>query len=315
MNLSSPFASGGGGEHFEAHVQALFVVLMLTGGYVPCLPCWPIAELRLQGRIDGFDTDDVIVIVEENQTRERRKLLGQVKYPISIRPGNPVFGKVIQAAWNDFNDPEVFSRGKDIIALMTGPLSGVDQRNVQWLLNQARHTKTVDEFLRNVKQAHFSPSKSYDKLEVFRHHLRLANGGQGVSEDDLYSFLNHFYILSYDLGNEDGVVLSLMYSHMSQFQQQYPQQLWSRVVDIVQTWNQDGGTITLENLPEDVIDAFKQRRLDQIPGKFTITQEVKRTDWVQHPDVTYLALANLVGGWKENNDADIAVTREMLGIE
>lgn len=36
---------------------------------------------------------------------------------------------------------------------------------------------------------------------------------------------------------------------------------------------------------------------------------------MQHPDVTYLALANLVGGWKENNDADIAVTREMLGIE
>ena len=118
MNLSSPFASGGGGEHFEAHVQALFVVLMLTGGYVPCLPCWPIAELRLQGRIDGFDTDDVIVIVEENQTRERRKLLGQVKYPISIRE---IRVRQSYSGCMEWFDPEVFSRGKDIIALMTGP--------------------------------------------------------------------------------------------------------------------------------------------------------------------------------------------------
>jgi hypothetical protein len=52
---------------------------MLTGGYAPCLPCWPIAEIKLQGKIDGFDTDDLIVLVEENSTKERRKLLGQVK--------------------------------------------------------------------------------------------------------------------------------------------------------------------------------------------------------------------------------------------
>jgi hypothetical protein len=42
--LSNPFSTGGGGEHFEAHIQASFVVLMLTGGYAPCLPCWPICE-------------------------------------------------------------------------------------------------------------------------------------------------------------------------------------------------------------------------------------------------------------------------------
>lgn len=67
--LSNSFSTGGGGGHFEAHVQALFVVLMLTGGYAPYLRCWPITEIKLQGKIDGFDTDDLIVFVEKSDTK------------------------------------------------------------------------------------------------------------------------------------------------------------------------------------------------------------------------------------------------------
>ena len=63
-NLSNPFSTGGGGSHFEAHVQASFVVLMLSGGYAPCLPCWPISEIKLQGKVEGFETDDLIVYIE-----------------------------------------------------------------------------------------------------------------------------------------------------------------------------------------------------------------------------------------------------------
>ena len=76
-NLSNPFSTGGGGPHFEAHVQASFVALMLTGGYAPCLPCWPIAEIKLQGKIDGFDTDDLIVVVENANNKERESCSGR----------------------------------------------------------------------------------------------------------------------------------------------------------------------------------------------------------------------------------------------
>jgi hypothetical protein len=157
--LSNPFSSGGGGEHFEAHVQASFVALMLTGGHAPCLPCWPITEIKLQGKIDGYDTDDLIVVAENATSKERRKLLGQVKHSIAITQGSALFGEVTQAAWNDFKNPKVFTRNKDIIALITGPLSVTDAHNVQWLLNQARHTKNSDEFFRYVQQAHFSPPR------------------------------------------------------------------------------------------------------------------------------------------------------------
>ncbi|HDQ06090.1 MAG TPA: hypothetical protein ENN36_05150, partial [Candidatus Bathyarchaeota archaeon] len=312
-NLSNSFSTGGGGAHFEAHIQALFVTLMLTGGHPPCLPCWPIAEIKLQGKIDGFETDDLIIVVENVDSNERRKLLGQVKHSITITHGSTMFGGVMQSAWNDFNNPKLFRRGKDIIALITGPITETDNHNVQWLLNQARHTKNGDEFFRNVQQANFSPSKSAEKLEVIQHHLKAANSGNDVSREELYDFLNHFHLLGYDLGSEFGVALSLLYSHISQFQHQDPQWVWSRVVDIVQTWNQDAGTITPGRLPDDLREAFKQKAMVEMPEEFKVVQEKPKTDWTQHPDATYLALASLIGSWNEKSECDLEKMTQLLG--
>jgi hypothetical protein len=306
--LSNSFSTGSGGGHFEAHVQASFVALMLTGGYAPCLPCWRITEIKLQGKIDGYNTDDLIVFVDKTDSKERRRLLGQVKHSIHITQNDRVFSEVIQAVWNDFNNSRVFTKGKDIIALITGPLSATDFHNVQWLLSQARHTKNADEFYRNVEQANFSPTKSGEKLKVIQHHLKLANNNVEVSKDEIYYFLNHFHLLGYDLGKDVGVVLSLLHSHISQFNQQYPQWAWSRVVDIVQTWNQDAGTITPEKLPEDLKEAFKQPSFAHIPTELTVTQhEPAKTNWSQHQHATDLALVNLVGAWNEKNEADIDI--------
>ncbi len=312
--LINPFSTGGGGYHFEAHVQASFVLLMLTGGYASCLPSWPIVEIKFQGKIDGFNTDDLIVFVEKPETKERWKLLGQIKHSIAITQSSTTFGDVIQAAWNDFNNPHIFTKNKDVIALLTGPLSATDLKSVPWLLNQAKHTKNVNEFLRNVKQANFSPQKSSEKLAVIQHHLKVANGNNDVSDDELYHFLNHFHLLSYDLGNESDVVLSLLHSHISQFKVRDPLWAWSRIVDIVQTWNQEAGTITLDKLPSDLRDAFKQQVVVKMPEEFKAVQDKPKTDWTSHTDATYLALAILIGSWNDKNQHDLNVISQLLGI-
>lgn len=306
--LSNPFSTGNGGGHFEAHIQASFVALMLSGGYAPGLPCWPIKEIKLQGKVDGYDTDDLIVFVENPASKERCKLIGQVKHSIAITKGDAVFSEVIKAAWNDYNDARIFSKGKDVIALITGPLSATDYHNVQWILSQSRHTKNSDEFYRNVEQSKFSPPKSQEKLEAIQYHLKLANNNEEVSKEDVYSFLNDFHLLGYDLGKEFGVVLSLMYSHISQFNQKYPEWVWSRIVDIVQTWNQDAGTIINEKLPDDLKEAFKQPIVSYIPEELTNAGiEVEKTDWNQHQYATTIMLANLVGMWNEKNEADVEI--------
>lgn len=91
--LSNPFSTGGGGVLFEAHVQAAFVTLMITGGYAPCFPSKPIVEIKLQGKVDGYATDDLIVTTEDVSSKVTRKMLGQVKHSIAFTKGDKLLGR------------------------------------------------------------------------------------------------------------------------------------------------------------------------------------------------------------------------------
>jgi hypothetical protein len=317
--LSNPASTGGGGGHFEAHIQANFVTLMLSGGYAPCLPCWPIVEIKLQGRIDGYETDDLIVFVQKDDTKERRKLLCQVKLSLAMTKGNPTFAEVIQAAWNDFNNVKVFTKNKDIIALITGPLNSTDGKSVRWLLDQARHTKNSAEFFKNVGQAKFSSKTNRDKLSAIQHHLKAANAGVDVAEGDVFSFLKHFHLLGYDLGKDVGVIASLLHSHISQYNRQHPDYIWTAIVDFVQSVNQNAGTITWDNLPEKLKEEFHQPIVRQIPEYLTndvevIADEQPEINWQVHELTSVLLSASLIGGWNESEELDRASISEVSGI-
>ena len=310
--LSNPFSTGGGGVHFEAHVQASFVALMLTGGHAPCLPCWPIKEIKLQGKIDGFDTDDLIVVVENANSKERRKLLGQVKHSIAITQGNALFGEVMQAAWNDFNNPQVFTRGKDIIALITGPLSATDAE-VTWLLNHARVNHDAQSFFRNVETAKFSSNTKRQKLKTIRDHLRAANNGLDLTDEVFHKFLISFYLLGYDLGEEEGVILSLINSHISQFKPESSRFVWSRILEFTNSRNHHAGCITQNNLPDDLISVFVTKPVSEFPINLALSF-ADSTDWAHHPDATYLALAILIGSWQDKSQCDLEVLSQLFDI-
>ena len=311
--LSNPFSTGGGGVHFEAHVQASFVALMLTGGNAPCLPCWPIAEIKLQGKIDGFDTDDLVVVVENVNSKERRKLLGQVKHSIAITQGSTLFGEVMQAAWNDFNNPKVFTPDKDIIALITGPLSQTDAE-VAWILNHARSNKNDPQrFFRNIATANFSSNVKRQKLHVIRNHLKTVNDGIDPTDELFHKFLTNFYLLGYDLGEEEGVVLSLINSHISQFKPESSRFVWSRILELTNNRNHHAGCITQNDLPEELSNIFVTEPISEIPENL-IRPQVLSTDWTQHTDATYLALAILIGSWQDKSQCDLEAITQLLGI-
>ncbi len=313
--LSNPFSTGGGGGHFEAHVQASFVALMLTGGSVPCLPGWPISKIKLQGRFAGYDTDDLIVFVAKRGSGQTRKMLAQIKHSISITANSKVFGEVIQAAWNDFNNPDVFTRGNDVFALITGPLSVSDINDVRTLLEWARHAENADEFIKKVDQTHFSSESKQKKLRVFKTHLNEANGGNPVTYDVVFEFMKHFHLLGYDLDIKAGVTLSLLHSLIGQHSER-AQDLWSRLVDEVQSANKSAGTIARESLPEDLQEVFKQRVYEIIPEAFSSVQSVsERLDWNQHAYASDLAIANLLGAWNENSEADFEIIRQLIAVD
>jgi len=183
------------------------------------------------------------------------------------------------------------------------------------LLNKVKVTRNAEEFFELVNIANYSPSKTREKLNVLRQCIKKANNNEEVSDNSLYSFLRHFYLLDYDLGKEEGIILSLIQSHISQFDPLGARLVWSRIVDYVQTYNQSAGTIIFENLPEDLKEIFRIKNITSIPIAFSSLTEDTQTNWEKHNDATYLALINLLGSWDDKNDFDKAFISSLLGME
>lgn len=317
--LSSPFATGGGGHRFEILVQTSMAVLMLSRGRAPCFEHWPITKITLQGRKDGYAIDDVILYVgNEKNDKNSGKLLGQIKSSINITEKNKTFGEVIQAAWRDFNNSELFSKKQDKIALITGLLSETDINTVVFLLNQAKSTLSVGKFLENINRAGFSPSQCQNKLEVFRYHLNQANDNQALSDQQLYDFLKDFYLLSYDFPcDNSSTVQSLLYSHLSQFPRKPPCDLFSRIFEFIAQANKNAGTLTIESFPEDIQEAFKTQPKGIKPpdfvGQWAETDPIEAIN--QDPSANKLVTAVLIGDWNEDNHHDQQIIAQISGIE
>lgn len=284
---SNPFSTGGGGPNFETRVQAAFTVLMLSGRVAPCLRPFPIVRLKLQGRYAGYNTDDFIVFTKLPVLGQEAKLFAQIKHDISITAGNQTFAEVIQSAWNDFTGTE-FNHVTDAFALVTGPLSATDINNVRPILEWARHCENEEEFLLKVGSTNFSSSEKRAKLDVFRAHLKAANGGTDVSDKQLWEFLKVFHFIGYDLDTEFGGTISLLHSLIALYTNEDAPLVWTRIVDAVQTANQNAGTITHETLPKDIRSTF------QMVVSSSWASDMKRLR--EHGDYILGNIRNTVGG-------------------
>jgi len=240
----------------------------------------------LQGKYDGYDTDDLIIFTKSPTSNKEVKLLGQIKHNINITSKNKVFSEVMQAAWNDFNNSEIFKEGVDQIVLITGPLSDVIIRDVR-------------------------------TITVFRTHLKKANEGNDLSDNLLWRFLKNFHLLGYDLDIKSGVTLSLLHSIIKQFSTNQVNMIWSQLVSEVQSKNQNAGTITKETLPEEITSVFKRKRIEGIPVGLAMPTVESELDSIelfisqsQYPNE--LVFSCLLGSWSENNLEDISIISKIV---
>jgi hypothetical protein len=312
--LSNPFSTGAGGPNFENHVQCAFVVLMLTGGVVPCLQPLPITKIKLQGKYAGYNTDDFIAYVENRNGNQRAKLLAQIKHSVGITENDKTFAEVIQAAWIDFQNPEIFDQKTDAIALITGPLSAHDIQNARIILERARHSETAKEFLDKVNRAKFSSDAQRDKLQAFRSQLKGANKDEDVGDEQLWRFLKSFHLLGYDLDTKSGVTLSLLNSHIAQFNCGDILGAWTKIAKEVESFNQNAGTITLETISEEIKHAFCERA----PIRYMPPELLERTEEKQEADFTQgqmpktLAIASLLGSWNDKSSGDLDAIKKLI---
>ncbi|WP_027410456.1 hypothetical protein [Anoxybacteroides tepidamans] len=312
--ISNPSSTGGLGIHFENRVQASFVLLMLTGGFAPCLPTWPICKIKFQGKYQNFDIDDLIVYTKQLETTKEAKLLCQIKRSIDITSGSREFGEVMQAAWSDFNKKGLFTEGTDAIALITGPISAKDTRGVRDLLRQARNSESGEDFIRRVKLSKFSGEDQRDKIEVFRSHLKSANNHNDVTDEQLWRFLKSFHLLIYDLDIE-GVTLSLLHSLIGQYSADRVQDIWARIVNLVEWKNENAGFVTIDCIPDDIRILFQKPIPRMIPNNFLAPAvfPAREKGWGRFEYASSLALANLVGSWNEKIEGDLKIISNLTG--
>jgi hypothetical protein len=321
--LSNPFSTGGGGVLFESQVQACYAALMLTDGFAPGLQRWPIKKIRLQARIAGYHTDDLVVFVESPDGTRHQRMLGQIKHSIAITKGDRTFGEVIQAAWNDFNNSRLFSRDSDAIALITGPLSKTDVSDTREMLEWARTSDDVDDFAMKVNSTNFSNETKRQKLDAFRVQLKRANNGTEIPDNDVFRFLRCFYLLGYDLDFRPGVVASLLDSLISPSSHYGAQSLWDRIVGEVQHVNMTAGALDKETLQERLGDSFQPLHIETIPPELLArpsepSEEVPAVvsrDWNRHTYASELVIADLVGSWDENREGDISTICRLAGSD
>lgn len=295
--LSNAFSTGGGGNTFERHVQALFLLALVVDGFSPILEA-PVVEVTFQSKRLGVDTDDLLIIAE--RYGRQSKLFCQIKHDVAITKKNRVFQEVINAAWSDFQK-ETFDRAVDRIALMTGVIAKNSIDAMRYIHDHA--TKMMDErtFFNDIEQSNFTSDNIRKTMSVIRHCLETANNGACPSEKDIWEFCKCFLVSIFDLDYADSINKVLAETIIRFASTQNAQLVWSRLSDYAGECNQTGARITRESIQSDIAELFGLEK-NQFPQTEPTMLFTPSDLW---------AKLVLVGSWNENNDHDKAVVEEI----
>lgn len=305
----SPIATGGLGNVFENRVQAFFAVLMATNGVAPCInPPRRITKIKLQGRYAGYETDDMILFTEDAK-KQQSKLIAQIKLSIKLKSSDKEFQKVLGSAWKDFNNTKLFSKQVDRIALIVPPSNASDQRTMATLMELARGSDSAFEFMTENGSGKITSLPQEKMLAAIRMALTQANSGIAISDKELWEFLKHYHILTFDLELESGGALSTLHSIIGQYTDDIQGQ-WTRMISQVQSDNPRAGTLTKERLPEEIRLVFEKRREEVIPKEFAPIPQDVSGDWVSTKAAKGLVAAALIGGWNDGvtGDKDVSAS-------
>lgn len=248
---SNPFSTGGGGVNFETRVQALFVIAMLTNSIIPCLPQnMRINKIEFQSKYNNNNTDDLVLNADDG-SGGNGKLLIQIKHSITISESNQIFAEVIKASWGDFKNDK-FNKNLDSIALMTGPMSSQEIKNTLPILEWAKYSASAEEFIKKSKTKGFTSKDKLTKLEAFRTQLNAANNNTPINNEQLWMFLKIFNIISYDFESSSSTHVGLLTSILNKYSSYPAHMVWSKIITIAQTYNQNAGTLSLDSIPADL---------------------------------------------------------------
>lgn len=255
----SVFQKGGGGTNFEQNVQTAFLVTMLIGGDVPCVPSSTISEIALQVTNLGFETDDLMVVAKS--VNEEHRLLIQIKHNIAFTLQSQVWKEVLTAFWKDFNNTS-FNKGTDKLIVVSSGLTKNDRNHLKTLFNWANTHSCATNFISEVNRI----KANREQLDIFRTILKEANNNTALTDEALWEFLKCVDVLEYDFLNEGSVsktyFLNLIKLCKNKSSILDEKGIWDCILSYVSNINPNGGSVTLESVK--IQDFYKQFDITQI---------------------------------------------------
>ncbi len=167
MSIPSPIATGGGGEHFEQHVAAFALGLLLVRATPPILTDTSVVEVHLQTRHLGWRTDDIL-LVGETGSGSRRQLAVQVKRTFTVSANNDDCRKTIQGMWDDFQAGDRFSSSTDYLAIAILHGTATVLQDFNSLLLCARATTDAADFIRRLSLDGYISRRTKKQNEALR---------------------------------------------------------------------------------------------------------------------------------------------------
>ena len=311
--MSSPYSTSGIGYDIEHAVQASFLVLMLANGLFTPLSRKRIVKLELQNRFRKAQTDDLTVYTGNSLSNIYNKMFAQIKRNVKIQQKNKDFRETIESAWLDFNNDQIFNEETDKLALITTPLSDTDSCCIKILLDFASEAKDENEFLLKLETKGHGNKKAVEKLNIIRNIVKHVNVDKEVSDNILWRFLRVFKVFIYDLDIK-GVSLALLHTIMEQYDCCDSHFTWCALKDFVAEMNVKEGTITLENIPQNIKNQFINKKESVIPVELVTT--LYNIDIFKNPKYRkVLAQASLIGSWSESNENDISIIESIINDE
>ena len=253
-NLSNPRSTGNAGGTYESRVQAVYLLAHLSGGFTALLPNAVVVGLQFQGRILGYNTDDLVCTLQDRAGLPHKALL-QVKQTLKATTSNTAFREAISGAWYDFRNPELFDPRADRIVVVYDGDGDSNVRGASTIAEFARTSATGAVFIQKSTAAVFSSPVNRDALSAISGFVADIVGGP-VEPEVLRLFCRCLWFVSHQLTSDTTTefanIMTRIQGVFGARSPTAPHAVWAELVTTCQRLNPFAATVDFANLDEQV---------------------------------------------------------------